>query len=288
MSSNTSDEKVDQKNSEKKLTNKDLRKVYARWIMGIEVSNSYERLQALSFNNALAKTLKTKLYKDDSEGLREALLRNIQFYNSEGIFGSIIVGATLSMEEEKSKGKPIEGEVITGFKTGLMGPIAGIGDTLIHGTLKPIILGIGASLAMSEVFIGGLVPFLYPLLTIILGYWFLKTGYTLGKESVMKMMKSGLVNKVIESASVLGLFMMGALASTYIKVETPLKIPLEEGDPIVVQDILDDILHGLLPLSAVLGIYFYFKYRGQYYNRLIVWLIVISLITGFFGILSVD
>src|SRR5699024_11362079 len=114
------------------------------------------------------------------------------------------------------------------------------------------------------------VPFLYNLLTIILGYWFLKTGYTLGKESVMKMMKSGLVNKVIESASVLGLFMMGALASTYIEIETPLKIPLEEGDPIVVQDILNDILHGMLPLAAVLGIYFFFKYRKQYNNRLII------------------
>lgn len=270
----------------KLLSKKDLRKVYAKWILGVEVSNSYERLQALSFGNALAKTLKTKLYKEDSEGLRESLNRNVQFYNSEGVFGSVIVGATLSMEEEKAKGNPIEGEIITGFKTGLMGPIAGIGDTLIHGTLKPIILSIAASLATSGIFLGGLVPFLYPLITILIGYWFINMGYTLGKESVMKMMKSGLINKVINSASILGLFMMGALSFTYIKIKTPLKIPLGKGDPLVVQDLLDDILHGILPLLVVFGIYFYFKFRGQYYNRIIIGLIIISLITGFFGILK--
>lgn len=268
-----------------KLSKKDLRKVYTRWILGVEVSNSYERLQALSFCNALAKTLK-KLYKDDDQGFKEALKRNIQFYNSEGIFGSIIVGATLSMEEEKSKGNPVEGEVITGFKTGLMGPIAGIGDTLVHGTIKPIILGIGASLALSGVFLGGIVPFLYPLLTILMGYLFLTNGYSLGKESVMKMMTSGLVNKVIKSASVLGLFMMGALSSTYIKVKTPLKFSIGDAEPLVIQDILDSILHGILPLVAVFGIYFYFKLRGQHYNKLILWIIIISLITGFFGILK--
>lgn len=287
MDSKTAKSQDIEEKDQSKISNKDLKKVYTRWILGVEVSNSYERLQALSFCNSLAKTLK-KIYKDDDQALKEALERNIQFYNSEGIFGSIIVGATLSMEEEKSKGNPVEGEVITGFKTGLMGPIAGIGDTLVHGTIKPIILGIGASLALSGVFLGGLVPFLYPLLTILMGYWFLKTGYSLGRESVMKMMKSGLINKVIKSASVLGLFMMGALSSTYIKVRTPLEFSLGggEGEPIVIQDILDQILAGMLPLVAVFGIYFYFKLKGQYYNRLIIWIIVISLITGYFGILE--
>ena len=99
-------------------------------------------------------------------------------------------------------------------------------------------------------------------------------------------MKSGLINNLINSASILGLFMMGALSSTYIKVSTPLEFSFKNAEPIVIQDILDQILVGILPLAAVFGIYFYFKLRGQYYNRLIMWLIVISLITGFFGILQ--
>ncbi|TQS71130.1 PTS system mannose/fructose/sorbose family transporter subunit IID [Ornithinibacillus gellani] len=269
------------------LTDKDLKKTYARWYLSVEVSNSYERLQALAFCNALSESLK-KIYKDDEEGYKEALMRHLQFYNSEGTFGAVIHGVVLSMEEEKAKSKDesISEEVITGFKTGLMGPIAGIGDTLIWGTLKPIILALASSLALSGLFIGGLVPFLFPLAVILIGYGMLKSGYLLGKESVVKLMKSGLINNLINSASILGLFMMGALSSTYVKISTPLKFSFENSEPIVIQDILDQILVGILPIAAVFGIYFYFKLRGQYYNRLIMWLIVISLVTGFFGILQ--
>src|SRR5699024_8439270 len=121
------------------LTNKDLNKVFFRWWLTTELSNSYDRLQGLAFANALQPALK-KLYADDEEGFKEALTRHMEFYNSEGITGSMIHGIALSMEEEKANGAQLPGQVITGLKTGLMGPIAGIGDTLIHGTLKPILL----------------------------------------------------------------------------------------------------------------------------------------------------
>ncbi|PAV28377.1 PTS fructose transporter subunit IID [Virgibacillus profundi] len=277
----------EKESKERILTNKDLRRTYARWFLSVEVSNSYERLQALAFCNALSGSLR-KIYKDDDQSYKEALKRHLQFYNSEGTFGAVIHGVTLSMEEERAieKENPIPEEAITGFKTGLMGPIAGIGDTLIWGTLKPIILALASSLALSGLFIGAFVPFLFPLAVILIGYGMMKSGYVLGKESVMKLMKSGLINNIIKSASILGLFMMGALSSTYIKIKTPLEIPIKNGDPVVIQNILDSILVGILPLIAVFGIYFYFKIIGQHYNKLIGWIIVISLITGFFGILQ--
>lgn len=274
------------KEAEKRaLSNKDLFKTFARWYSAVEVSNSYERLQALSFCFALSGSLR-KLYKEDDDGYREALKRHIQFYNSEGTFGAMIHGVTLSMEEEKAKGNEITEEVVTGFKTGLMGPIAGIGDTLIWGTLRPIVLALACSLALNGVFVGALIPFLFPLAIVLIGFGMLKSGYLLGKESVMKLMQTGLINNIITSASILGLFMMGALSSTYIKVATPIQFSIMDSEPIVLQDILDQILAGILPLCAVFSIYFYFKYKGQNYNKLIIMLIVISLITGFFGILS--
>lgn len=121
---------------------------------------------------------------------------------------------------------------------------------------------------------------------VLIGFGMLKSGYLLGKESVMKLMQTGLINNIITSASILGLFMMGALSSTYIKISTPIQFSVMDSDPIVLQDILDQILAGVLPLCAVFSIYFYFKYKGQNYNKLIIMLIVISLVTGFFGILS--
>lgn len=273
--------------NQRNLTKKDLMVTYARWYLGVEASNSFERLQALAFCNALSKSLR-KLYKDDDQAYKEALKRHLQFYNSEGTMGSVIHGITLSLEEEKAKGVPIPDEAITGVKTGLMGPIAGIGDTLVQGTLRPIILALACSLALSGNIIGAFIPFLHPIVVILIGYNMLKSGYLLGKESVVKLMKSGLINKIIKSASILGLFMMGALSSNYIKIKTPLQLKMSESKPIVLQDILDQILLGILPLGAVFGIYLIFKYRGQNYIRMIIGIIVISLVCSFLGILGVS
>ncbi len=104
-------------NVNKKVTldKKDLKKTFMMWWATTELSNSYDRLQGLAFCNALAKNLE-KLYGKDSEEYKKALVRHMEFYNSEGITGSVIHGIALSMEEEKANGVPITGEVITGIK----------------------------------------------------------------------------------------------------------------------------------------------------------------------------
>ena len=102
----------------------------------------------------------------------------------------------------------------------------------------------------------------------------------------MKVMKSGFINDIITGSSILGLFMMGALSSSYVKISTPLKFTVENSDPVVIQSILDKILPGMLPLCAIFGIYFYFKKRGQNYNKVIFALLGISLICAFLGILA--
>ncbi|MEG0841903.1 MAG: PTS system mannose/fructose/sorbose family transporter subunit IID [Erysipelotrichaceae bacterium] len=267
------------------LTQKDLNKTFLMWWLTTELSNSYDRLQGLAFCNALSKTLK-KLYKDDEEGYKEALVRHMEFYNSEGITGSLIHGISLSMEEEKVNGVDIPGEVITGIKTGLMGPIAGIGDTLIHGTLKPIILALACTFAMQGSPLGAFIPFLIPIICFSLGLFFIRFGYKLGKDSVMRLMKSGMINNIITGASIMGLFMMGALSSSYVKIATPLKFTMKNANPIVVQTILDQVLKGILPLCAIFGIYWYFTHKGANYNKVIFGILIISMIAGFLGILG--
>lgn len=270
---------------ERRLTNRDLLNTFTMWFFSTELSNSYDRLQGLAFGNALAKRLK-KLYADNREAYIESLQRNLEFYNSEGTFGTLIHGITLSMEEEKSIGKEIPGEVITGLKTGLMGPIAGIGDTLIWGTLKPIILGLAASFALNGSPLGALIPFLFPTIIFIVGYNFIKLGYNVGRESIMNILQSGMINSIIKATGILGLFMMGALGSTYVKVHTPLSFEVPNAEPIIIQEILDQIAPGILPLIAIFGIYFYFTKIGQNYNKLIAWILVLSFAASFFGILG--
>lgn len=269
---------------EQKLTKKDLMGVYNTWYFSTELSNSYERLQALAFCNAISKPLR-KLYKDDDK-YKDALARHLQFYNSEGTFGCMIHGITLSMEEQKANGAQIPGEAITGFKTGLMGPMAGIGDTIIWGTLKPIILALGCTLAMEGQALGAFIPFLFPLLGYIIGWYCLNFGYKVGKDSIMKVMKSGLVNDIITGSSILGLFMMGAMSSSYVKVKTVLQFTMNNANPVVLQDILDQILPGMLPLCAIFGIYYYFTHKGTNYNKVIFSMLGISLVGALLGILG--
>ena len=48
-------------------------------------------------------------------------------------------------------------EMISSIKTGLMGPLAGIGDTIWQGTLSPIALGIILGMAKVGNFMGPLI-----------------------------------------------------------------------------------------------------------------------------------
>lgn len=265
------------------LTKKDIRKSYFTWMTLVEASNSYERLQALSFCISIMKPLR-KLYTEEGE-YKEALQRHLQFYNSEGTFGSVINGIALSMEEEKANGGDIPGEVISGIKTGLMGPMAGIGDTIVWGTIRPIIFSLGVTLAMAGNPLGGVFPFLFAIICCIMGYFLMQFGYRLGRESVQKLLQSGVIKDVITGSGILGLFMMGALSANYVKLSTPIKIVLEnQKDPLVIQDLLNQILPGMLPLLLLGLIYLYFSKKGQSYNKILLVILACSLIGSFVGL----
>ena len=80
--------------------------------------------------------------------------------------------------------------------------------------------------------------------------------------------------------------MMGSLSSTYIKVSTPLKFAMANTQPIVLQEIFDQIIPGLLPLVAIFAIYWYFKKIGQRYNKVVLFVLVMSMVASFLGVLG--
>lgn len=269
-----------------RLTNKELFRTYLRLYITNEMSNSYERLQAHNFCITVAPHLK-KWYSNNREEYIAALERHMQFYNTESTIGSIICGIVLSMEEKRAKGEDIPAEVITGIKTGLMGPMAGIGDSLIRATLKSTVLALACSFALAGNILGGFIPLIYPTIMIILGYYMLRLGYNVGRDAITKIMQSGLFNNVLTATGVMGMFMMGALSSSYVKLKTPLQFQLENAaNPIVIQDILDSIVPGILPLAATLAVYVYLSKGGQKYSR-IVWIMmgvaILGSILGIFG-----
>ena len=82
--------------NEVRLTKKDVNRCMNRLYIGAEMSNSYERLQALVFCASMIPALK-KLYPEKEEYV-QALKRHLVFYNTDSIPGGIILGITLGME----------------------------------------------------------------------------------------------------------------------------------------------------------------------------------------------
>lgn len=265
------------------LTTNDVDKCMWIYYAGCELSNSYERLQSLVFCASMIPALK-KLYpnKDD---LIAALKRHLVFYNTEGTLGSAITGITLALEEEKAQGKDIKDSTITGIKTGLMGPIAGMGDAIIWAAVMPIIIGIFLPYAQQGSAWGGIgLIIFYPLITIVIALYITRNSYRLGRDSVTSILKSGAMKQIIFTANLIGLTMMGALSASYISISTPLVFSVGDAT-IVMQDILDQIVPGLLPLVAVFGMYAYLQKKGPRYNTILIFVVIFSLICSFLGIL---
>jgi len=238
---------------EKRITNKDLMKVWWRWVFFQEASVSYERLQAPGFFYAISPVL-VKLYGDNPEELTAACKRHMQFYNSEPYCGLAIHGITLALEEERANGAPISDEALNSLKTGLMGPLAGLGDSVRAGTIAPIVTAFCISIGQT----GNLIaPFLLEgiLVAIVWPFaiWLLKKSYHTGKEGIQEIFSSGKLNWITTMTSTLGGITLGALAASYVTLSSPLEFVLGKGSKIALQaDVLDVILKNILPLSMVL------------------------------------
>ncbi|GKX52908.1 PTS system mannose/fructose/sorbose family transporter subunit IID [Budvicia aquatica] len=286
---NTTDEVMEHELVEKArqtntLTKMDITKAWFLYWLGAEVSNSYERLQSLIFCASMTPIIK-KLYPQKEEQV-DALKRHLNFFNSEQTFGAVIQGVAIAMEEQKTRGEPITDSSITGIKTGLMGPLAGIGDSVVWAAIMPLLIAIFIPFAANGSAWGGIMPVvLYTGITLAISYGLAHKGYTLGRESIISLLQGGKIKELIYGANVLGLIMMGALSASYVKISSPLKISALEGSEIVVQQILDSIAPGLLPLAAVFSIYLFLVKKGPRYTTILLSVVVLSIVCSLTGIL---
>lgn len=66
----------------------------------------------------------------------------------------MILGVSAAMEENNANDPNFDTESINNVKVSLMGPLAGIGDSFIWGTLRIIATGVGLSLATQGNILG--------------------------------------------------------------------------------------------------------------------------------------
>ena len=235
----------------RRVTRKDMLGAWFRWLTFSHSCYNYERMQGLGFAHSMIPIIR-RLY-DTKEEIASALTRHLVFFNTEPNVGSVVHGVTVAMEEERASGaEELTDEAINSVKSGLMGPLAGVGDSLTQGLITPIFMALGIGLAQQGNLAG---PILYVVLEsaaiIGISYFTWMEGYRWGKVAVERVLRAGLLQPLIEAASVLGLAVTGALAATTVHFTTKLVVTVGPQTVNLQTDVLDKILIGLLPLSLI-------------------------------------
>jgi PTS system mannose-specific IID component len=238
--------------SEKKVTKKELRQVFWR-SFALQGAFNYERMQNLGYAYAMIPVIK-KLYNNHDDQVK-ALNRHLEIFNTTPAVGPTIMGISAAMEEQNANDPGFDSNSISAVKASLMGPLAGIGDSLFWGTFRVIAAGIGISLATSGNIFGPILfLILYNIPHLFLRIAGLKLGYNVGVNSLERIQKEGLMEKIMSMTTTVGLIVVGGMVATMLSVSTPLKFNIN-GAKVVLQDILDQILPNMLPLLVTFAVY---------------------------------
>ncbi|API89826.1 MULTISPECIES: PTS system mannose/fructose/sorbose family transporter subunit IID [Marinilactibacillus] len=277
--------KAEVQTDSKKITKFDLFIAWLRWCLVVEVPVSFDRMQALGFCYSINKILR-KVYKDQPEELQQAMRRHARMFNTNADWGSVIHGIIISLEEQRASGnKDVSEEMMESLKIGLMGPLAGIGDSVDQGIVMTIPLAIFVPMALNGSIVAAFVPSLIYMAWAYGFSWFLfNRGYNLGKNSVLSILQSGAIKKVIDIASIVGLFMIGCLSAAYVKFETILSYS-SEAETIQVQELIDNMIPNLLPFALVMGIYYFIIKKGPKYLQIILFVMVFAILLTLIGVI---
>ena len=228
---------------QRKITRSDLVSMFLRSNLQ-QASFNFERIHGLGFCYDMIPAIK-RLYplKEDQVA---ALRRHLVFFNTTPAVCGPVIGVTAAMEEARANGAEIDDGTINGIKVGLMGPLAGVGDPLVWGTLRPITAALGASLALSGNILGPLLFFfIFNAVRLAMKWYGLQLGFRKG-VNIVSDMGGNLLQKLTEGASILGLFVMGVLVTKWTSINVPLVVsqtPAADGATvtITVQNILDQL-----------------------------------------------
>ncbi|SEF36404.1 Phosphotransferase system, mannose/fructose/N-acetylgalactosamine-specific component IID [Amycolatopsis pretoriensis] len=238
-----------------RLTKQDLRRVFRRYFWSSQISWNYERMQALGFAYSMEPVLR-RLYPEKADYVA-GLQRHLQFFNTSVLVGGpLILGSSVALEEA---GTP---KSAASTKVALMGPMAGIGDTVVFALYNSIVFTMGASWALQGNWLGPafaavmvLVPYA------LIRRWQFGFAYREGKR-LAGHLAAGALARVAQGATVLGFVVLGGFIPSIVKVVTTLtyrQTTTVQGQPVTqavaIQDRLDELVPFLLPVLVTAGVY---------------------------------
>jgi mannose/fructose/N-acetylgalactosamine-specific phosphotransferase system component IID len=266
-----------------RLSKRDLSRSFWRFFWTFQNSWNYERMQALGFAYAMEPVLR-RLYPD-REAYAEALQRHLQFFNCAPIIGApLILGSTIAMEES---GAPTSA---ASMKVALMGPLAGVGDTVTFALYNSIVFTIGASFALRGNILGPILTAVLILVPYLLvRRWQFHWAYRQGRSLATKL-ATGALGRLSEGATVLGLVVLGGFVPSIVKIVTTATYrqtvtvqDKESTQQVAVQQQLDAIVPYLLPVLLTAGAYLLLKRLRLRPAVVIAIVAALGLLLGWFG-----
>ena len=238
--------------TQKKVSKKALNASFWRWWYGNLTCFTQEHMQTFGYMWSLYQIIDDLYETTEEKG--EKLRTYWPFFNTEPQIGSIVVGITAGLEESRANGdENIDDEMINGIRAGLMGPLAGIGDSLIVGTYIPVLLAIALSLSDGGSVIGAI---FYIIVWNLTSTYFQKYIFTKGYElggSAVDVLVGDQATALRNSVVLLGQIIVGAISGAWVNITTPLEFTNAEGEVFLnIQKQLDGVLPGLLSVSFVL------------------------------------
>ena len=269
----------------KEVSKKALTKSFWNWFYGNLTCFSQEHMQTFGYLVSMLPIV-DELY-DDKEEKQKAMETYTAFFNTEPQIGTVVVGITAGLEEARANGEQIDSEMINGIRAGLMGPLAGIGDSLIVGTLIPILLGIALGLSGGGSPLGAIFYIIVWNILAISGMRLLYfKGYELGGKAV-EVIVGEKATAIRESVIMVGTIVIGAVAATWINITTSFKLNNAEGGTIIdLQKTFDGIFPKLLSAITVIFCWWLMKKKKMSPTTVMLILVVIAFVgvlLGFFN-----
>ena len=269
-----------------KLSKAALNKACNRHNWALQWCWNYERMQAAGYAYAMVPVIK-ELYSTEEDQCRQ-LERHMQFYNTHPGASALIMGADVALEEAY---QPETGDSL---KVALMGPLAGVGDTIQGVLVTPTFSIIAASMAAEGNPLSVLMLTLPLLVLWIVRYPLFHYGYKQGVNIISDVNSMTALDNLQVAASVLGITVVGGFVpsilaglkinpkflATYLKDEAGNIVSSTEGK---IQAGLDAIFPYLIPVLTTAACYWLIKHKKVTPLKTILILAALAFAAGAFG-----
>ena len=244
--------------------------------LNLQGSFNYERMQAGGWLYGILPGL-LAIHGEDTDDLKLSMAHNLEFFNTHPFLVTFVMGIVLSLEQQKA-----DINTIRAVRVAAMGPLGGIGDAIFWFTLVPIAAGIGSNMAIQGSLAGPIVFLaLFNIVQFAVRFFLMHWSYNLGTKAIELLTANA--KEFTRAASLLGVFIVGALTSNY--GGTTVSMVIENGEsPIVIQSILDGVLPKMIPLALTLGLYFLMKKKGWTPVKCIAALLALGLVGALIGL----